>query len=149
MIPQIALGVAALALVLASVLAVRVARLQRRVDIVPEDGGIYEALRRLDADLAANEEAVAALRPVVQSLHERMPGAISHTGVVAYDAAGDLAGRLSRSIALVDDRGSGLVLTVLALRTESLFYVKMLRGGRAAEQLSPEEQQAIARALAG
>ncbi len=147
MTTAIALVVAGLALVLAAVLAVQVNRLQRRLAILPEDGGVFEALRRLDADLAANEEAVAALRPVVQSLHERMPGAICSTGVVAFDASGDLAGGLSRSIALLDERGDGLVITVLALRSENLFYIKMIRGGRGAEQLSPEEQQAIARAL--
>ena len=145
----IALGVAALAIAAVVVLALRVSRLQQRLAVLPEDGGIFEALRRLDADLAANEEAVAALRPVVQSLHERLPGAICHTGVVAFDASGDLAGGLSRSIALMNERGDGLVLTVLALRSEHIFYVKMLRGGRGAEQLSPEEAQAVARALAG
>jgi len=148
MMLQIAVAVAGLALVAVVVLAVQVNRLQRRLAVLPEDGGIFEALRRLDADLAANEEAVAALRPVVQSLHERLPGALCHTGVVAFDATGDLAGGLSRSIALLNERGDGLVLTVLALRTESIFYVKMLRGGRSSETLSPEEQQAIARAMA-
>jgi hypothetical protein len=146
MMAAIALVLAGLALVAAFVLATRVNGLQHRLAILPEDGGIFEALRRLDADLAANEQAVAALRPVVQSLHERMPGALCHTGVVVFDASGDLAGGLSRSIALLDERGDGLVLTVLALRSENLFYVKMIRGGRGAEQLSPEEQQAIARA---
>jgi len=149
MTAQIALGVAALAIVAVVALAVRVSRLQQRLAVLPEDGGIFEALRRLDADLAANEEAVAALRPVVQSLHERLPSAICRTAVVAFDASGDLAGGLSRSIALMNERGDGLVFTVLALRSEHIFYVKMLRGGRGAEQLSPEEQQAIARALAG
>jgi hypothetical protein len=147
MTAAIALVLAGLALVLTGVLAAQVNRLQRRLAILPEDGGIFEALRRLDADLAANEEAVAALRPVVQSLHQRMPGAICRTGVVAFDASGDLAGGLSRSVALLDERGDGLMLTVLTLRSENLFYVKMIRGGRGAEQLSPEEQQAIARAL--
>jgi hypothetical protein len=147
MTAAIALVLAGLALALTAVVAGQVNRLHRRLAILPEDGGIFEALRRFDADLAANEEAVAALRPVVQSLHERMPGAICRTGVVVFDASGDLAGGLSRSVALLDERGDGLMLTVLALRSENLFYVKMIRGGRGAEQLSPEEQQAIARAL--
>ena len=146
MTATIALALAGLALVVVVALGVQVSRLQRRLAVLPEDGGIFEALRRLDADLAANEEAVAALRPVVQSLHERLPSAICRTAVVAFDASGDLAGGLSRSIALLDERGDGLVVTALALRSESLFYVKMIRGGRGAEQLSPEEQQAIARA---
>jgi len=149
MIEWIALGAGGLALVAAALAAAQVSRLHRRLDVLPEDGGIFEALRRLDEDLAANEAALAALRPVVQSLHERMPGAVCHTGVVAFDATGDLAGGLSRSIALLNERGDGLVLTVLALRSENIFYVKMLRGGRGAESLSPEEQQAVARALGG
>jgi len=91
---------------------------------------VFEALRRLDADLAGAEEAIAALRPVVQSLHERLPGALRYAAVVAYDATGDLAGNLSRSIALLNERGDGLVLTLLTRRSESLFYTKMVRAGR-------------------
>jgi hypothetical protein len=145
----VALVLGGLALVAAAALSVAVQRLQRRVGMVPEDGGVFEALRRLDADLSSAEEAVAALRPVVQSLHERMPGALRHAAVVAYDATGDLAGNLSRSIALLNERGDGLVLTLLTRRSESLFYTKMVRAGRGIEPLSPEEQQVVARALGG
>lgn len=147
MTAQLALAVAGLALVVAVALAVRVSRLQRKLAVLPEDGGIFEALRRLDVDLAVTEGAIAALRPVVQSLHERMPGAIRYAAVVAYDATGDLAGNLSRSIALLNERGDGLVLTLLTRRSESLFYTKMVRAGRGMEALSPEEQQAISRAM--
>lgn len=145
----IALALGGLALVVAAALSAAVWRLQRQVSIVPTEGGVFEALRRLDADLSSAEEAVAALRPVVQSLHERMPGALRHAAVVAYDATGDLAGNLSRSIALLNERGDGLVLTLLTRRSESLFYTKMVRGGRGTELLSPEEQEVVARALGG
>jgi hypothetical protein len=143
------IGVAAVALVVVAFLAVQVRRLERRMAVLPEDGGVFEALRRLDADLASAEEAIAALRPVVQSLHERMPGALRHAAMVAYDATGDLAGNLSRSIALLNERGDGLVLTLLTRRSESLFYTKMVRGGRGTESLSPEEQEVVNRALRG
>ncbi|HUU62191.1 MAG TPA: DUF4446 family protein [Acidimicrobiia bacterium] len=141
------IGVAAVALVVAAFLAVQVRRLERRMAVLPEDGGVFEALRRLDADLASAEEAIAALRPVVQSLHERLPGALRYAAMVAYDATGDLAGNLSRSIALLNERGDGLVLTLLTRRSESLFYTKMVRGGRGTEALSPEEQEVVNRAL--
>ena len=143
------IGVAAVALAVAAFLAVQVRRLERRMAVLPEDGGVFEALRRLDADLASAEEAIAALRPVVQSLHERLPGALRHAAVVAYDATGDLAGNLSRSIALLNERGDGLVLTLLTRRSESLFYTKMVRAGRGTEPLSPEEQEVVNRALRG
>jgi len=145
----LAVGLAAMALAVGAFLAVKVKRLERRMAVLPEDGGVFEALRRLDADLASAEEAVAALRPVVQSLPERMPGALRYAAMVAYDATGDLAGNLSRSIALLNERGDGLVLTLLTRRSESLFYTKMVRAGRGTEALSPEEQEVVKRALGG
>ena len=145
----LAIGLAILALLTATALVVRVNRLQRRLSVLPEDGGVFEALRRLDADLATAEEAIAALRPVVQSLHERLPGALRYAAMVAYDATGDLAGNLSRSIALLNERGDGLVLTLLTRRSESLFYTKMVRAGQGTEALSPEEQEVVSRALGG
>jgi len=145
----LAVGLAAMALAVGAFLAVKVKRLERRMAVLPEDGGVFEALRRLDADLASAEEAVAALRPVVQSLHERMPGALRYAAMVAYDATDDLAGNLSRSITLLNERGDGLILTLLTRRSESLFYTKMVRAGRGTEALSPEEQEVVKRALGG
>jgi hypothetical protein len=143
------LGLGALALAAVALLAVRVRGMQRVVAMVPEDGGVFEALRRLDTDLGSAEEAIAALRPVVQSLHERLPGALRYAAVVAYDATGDMTGNLSRSIALLNERGDGLVITLLTRRSESLFFTKMVRAGRGAEALSPEEQEAVSQALGG
>jgi len=145
----LAVGLAGVAFVVGAFLAVKVKRLERRMAVLPEDGGVFEALRRLDADLASAEEAVAALRPVVQSLHERMPGALRYAAMVAYDATDDLAGNLSRSITLLNERGDGLILTLLTRRSESLFYTKMVRAGRGTEALSPEEQEVVKRALGG
>ncbi len=142
----VALGLGGLAVVLAVALGVQVSRLDRKLAGVSNEASVFEALKRVDADLAKVEGVVAAMRPVVQSLHERMPGAIRYAAVVAYDATDDQAGNLSRSIALLNERGDGLVLTVLSGRTETFFFCKMIRGGRGAEALSPEEEQAVARA---
>ena len=147
MTPEMAVAVAVLALILAVVAAVQASRLSRRISGVPPGGNVYDALRRLDADLSTAEEAIAALRPVVQALHERMPEALRYTAVVTYDATGDMAGNLSRSIALLNERADGLVITLMTQRTETLFFTKMVRGGRGAQPLSPEEGLAVARAL--
>lgn len=147
MTPEMAVAVAGLALVVAVVLVIQVSRLSSRVPGVPPGGDVYEALRRLDADLSSAEEAIAALRPVVQSLHERMPGALRFTAVVTYDATGDMAGNLSRSIALLNEGADGLVITLLTRRTETLFFTKMVRSGRGVQPLSPEEEMAVARAM--
>ena len=69
---------------------------------------------------------------------------MSRTGVVSYDAFGDISGNLSRSIALLNGVGDGVVISLLVGRSETLFYVKQIREGKGSEPLSPEEQEAIA-----
>ncbi|MDX1691121.1 MAG: DUF4446 family protein [Acidimicrobiia bacterium] len=143
---ELALAIAAL--VVALLLAVQVYRLSRRLRAVP-GGGVYEGLQRIDEDLAAAERSLARLEPAVQSLAARMPGAIRHTAVVAYDAYGNQAGHLSRSIALLNEQGDGLVISLLVGRDETRFFTKMIEDGAGLEPLSPEEQNAVDRAWDG
>ncbi|HSG78364.1 MAG TPA: DUF4446 family protein [Acidimicrobiia bacterium] len=139
-------AVAVVALVVALAFGIQVVRLSRKLRAVP-DGGIYEGLQRLDEDLATAEAAIATLQPIVASVERRMPGAIRHTAVVAYDAYGNQAGHLSRSVAMLNEQGDGLVLSLLVGRDETRFFTKMVEDGRGLEPLSPEEVEAITRAL--
>ena len=81
------------------------------------------------------------------SLEGRLPYAISYVGVVAYNAFGNIAGQQSRSIALLNQRGDGIVITLLASREETLFFTKQVAEGTGTEALSPEEATAVDRAL--
>lgn len=146
---EIAVALAALAALLAVIALAQATRVGKRVSAVPPDGNVYDAVTRLDSDLAAVEQAIAAMQPVLQSLHERMPLAIRNTAVITYDATGDMAGHLSRSIALLNERGDGLVVTLLRRRSEVLFFTKMIRGGKGVEELSPEEEAVVKRATGG
>ena len=58
-----------------------------------------------------------------------------------------MGGARSRSIALLDDEGSGLVVSVLVSRTDTSFYLKRIAGGVPEEPVSPEEREVINRAL--
>lgn len=142
-----AIVVAGIALVVALSQIGVVRSLRARLSAIPEDQSVFDALRRLDEDLATAEQKIARLEPVIRSLSDRMPQAIRHSAVVRYDAHQDLAGQLSRSIALLDEHGDGLVITLMKGRAEAIFYTKMVRGGRGAEPLSPEESQAVRQAL--
>lgn len=142
----LALAVAAVALGAVVVLAVQVASLRRKLEVIPEGGDVFESLRGLDRDLGAVEQAVAELQPVVESLARRLPFAVAHTAVVAYDAHQDQAGRLSRSIALLNERLDGIVITLMVGRQETMFFTKMIRRGEGAEPLSPEEREAVEQA---
>jgi hypothetical protein len=141
-----ALIVALAAAVVAVALVPQVIALRRRVTAVPPDGNIYEALRNLDEDMEAVVAALEDLRPRLRAVEARLPGALRFTSVVTYDAYGNISGNLSRSVALLNERRDGLVFTIMVGRSESVFFTKMIRGGRGIEQLSPEEQQAVDRA---
>ena len=129
------------------VLTTQLVRLRRRLDPLPDDGDLYHSVLKLDRDLTLVEEGLASLQPVVQALSDRMPGALRYAAVVTYDAHADQAGNLSRSIALLNERRDGLVITLLHGREDSTFFTKMIRAGRGVEPLSPEEQTAVERAV--
>jgi hypothetical protein len=145
----IAVALAAVGIMVAVIALAQAMRVSRRVSAVPPDGNLYDAIARLDSDLGAVEQAVSRMQPVLQSLHERMPQAIRNSAVITYDATGDMAGHLSRSIALLNERGDGLVVTLLRRRSEVLFFTKMIRGGKGVEELSPEEEAVVKRARGG
>jgi hypothetical protein len=145
----IALTIAVLALLSSVWLALQVLALRRRLAAVPRDGDVVGLMQELDQDLSAAEKAITNLQPRVSQLEAQMPDAVSYIGVINYDAFGDITGNQSRSVALLDRGGNGLVLSILVGRNQTLFYTKQVRDGRGAEQLSPEEHEAIHRAMAG
>lgn len=106
-------------------------------------------VQEMGEELASVEEILAELEERVLSLEDRLPRAIQHVGAVAYDAYGDVAGALSRSIALLNEEGSGLVISQLVGRHESRLFVKGVRHGRGEEPLSPEEAEAVRLAMEG
>jgi hypothetical protein len=124
-------------------------RERRRYVSIPRDANILESIRGFDEDLANVEAAVARLGPVVKSLAERMPGALRYAAVVTFDAQDERTGHLSRSIALLNERRDGLVITLLHGPRQTLFFTKMISEGVGTEPLSPEEQAAVDRALKG
>ena len=71
------------------------------------------------------------------------PTALRHVALVRYDAFADVGGRLSYSVALLDDTRSGLVLTTLSGKADVRTYVRPISAGAAEGTLTAEEQQAI------
>lgn len=144
-----ALSAAVVALLLAGWLLLQVTALGKRLAAVPKDGDVVAYLSELDNDLGALETTVSAMQPRLASVEARIPQSLSSVGVVTYDAFGNIAGNMSRSVAMLDETGSGLVFTVLVGRSETMFYTKQVKDGHGLEELSPEEQASISKALAG
>ena len=114
--------------------------LEQRVDFLLDQQA--RQIRRLEAavrQLAEGDRALGAL----------LERAVSHVGVVRFDAFEDMGGRLSFSAALLDGRGDGVVVTSINGRQDTRSYAKEVRGGTSVHHLSDEERAAIRQALAG
>ncbi|KAA1421948.1 DUF4446 family protein [Nocardioides humilatus] len=96
-----------------------------------------------DRDLPAD---VLGLRKEVAALRKEAAGALRHLAVVRYDAFEEMGGRLSWSLALLDDGGDGVVLTSIRGRNEARTYAKSVSAWRSDQDLSPEETEAISHA---
>ncbi len=129
-------------------LAWEVVNLKQAVSGIPlGDDELYDLLHRIENELGLHDAAVADLQQRMLHLEQRSLTSLRRSGVITYDAYGDVGGARSRSIALLDDEGTGLVVSVLVSRTETSFYLKRIMGGVPEEPVSPEEQEVINRAL--
>ncbi len=89
---------------------------------------------------------VQGLREEVERLRTEVAGTLRHLAVVRYDAFGDMGGRLSWSMALVDEGGNGMVLTAIHGRSDARTYAKDIVAWAGTMPLSPEEEEAVGQA---
>ncbi len=149
-------GIAVVALLLALVLAVKLRRLRRaqRIllggqgaqDLVAHAARLDEGFRELRMLV---EQTVAHLEGRMGVAEQRVDGCVAHRSVLRYDAYGEMSGRQSSTVALLDARRSGVVLSSIVHRDQARVYVKQVHEGESEVELSPEEQEAIDAALAG
>ncbi|MCU1659788.1 MAG: hypothetical protein JWO57_4444 [Pseudonocardiales bacterium] len=141
------------------------AKLRRATSVLTRGGAgehgresVVEATERHAAQTALLGEQVAQLRGYVeqtcaatvaqvQSSTADLSGAVRNVALVRYDAFSDVSGRLSFSLALLDDDGDGIAISAIAGRTDTRVYAKGVAGGKGEHELSPEEQQALTSAL--
>jgi len=139
----------ALAAVAIAVWSLRVVnRLQTTTDVLQQgDAGvsIADALAARTTDIANLRSAAVEIADLLDVTRQELSSALRHTAVVRYDAFGDMGGRMSFSAAMLDDHGDGLLITSIHGRSETRTYLKSVTDS-AAEQLSPEESEAIDRA---
>jgi HAMP domain-containing protein len=99
---------------------------------------------RIDDLHRAVDEIAAGLSRV----DRRVDTTVSKTSLVRYDAYEGAGGHQSASIALLDAGRSGVVLSAIQGRDYARIYVKELDHGRPSVALSPEEEEAVERAMA-
>jgi hypothetical protein len=154
-IAMAAAAVAVVALLLSAFLALRLRRVRadqrlvlgdRREDLVTHAATLqshFDSLNEYIQDVAARLEQRMA------TAEHRLDGAVAYRSLVRYDAYGEMSGRQSTSIALLDATRSGVVLSSIHHRDQARLYAKQVNAGRGELELSPEEDEAIRLALEG
>jgi hypothetical protein len=147
-------AVAVVSLVLVATLLVRVRRLRHAQTVVLGEGprdlvGHSERLQAAFTELRDwVEESMHRLDERTGAIEQRLDGCLAYHSVVRYDAYGEMSGRQSSSLALLDANRSGVVISSILHRDQARIYVKPVGHGRGEPELSPEEADAVKAALA-
>ena len=150
-----AAAVAVIALLLGLVLLLKLRRVQRdqrtvlgdrREDLV---GHAASLQRQFEALQGYVQDEAARLNGRMGTAEARLDHAVAYCALIRYDAYGEMSGRQSTSIALLDATRSGIVLSSIHHRDQARLYAKQVFEGRSELELSPEEDEALRLALDG
>jgi hypothetical protein len=149
-----AAGVGVVALILAIVLAVKLRRMRSAQKAVLGGDGQRDLVvhaQQLEKGFTDMrdwvEESIEHFERRMQSTEARLDGCVAYRSLVRYDAYNELSGQQSSSLALLDARKSGVVVSSIVHRDQARLYVKQLHEGESEIALSPEEQEAVDTAL--
>jgi Protein of unknown function (DUF4446) len=150
-----AAAVAAVSLLICILLAVRLRRVRadQRLLLAAGEEDIVAHVATLARQFTALHDYVAdvaeRLDQRVATAERRLDGSVAYRALVRYDAYGEMSGRQSTSIALLDAKRSGLVLSSIHHRDQARLYAKELHEGQSELELSPEEDEAVRLAMEG
>jgi hypothetical protein len=144
-----ACAAALLALLVALVVWLRLGRMQAAQSLVLGSGrkDLLEFAVALQARIDDLHRAVDEVAAGLSRVDRRVDGSVTNTAVVRYDAYEGTGGQQSASLAMLDSTRTGTVVTAIQGRDYARIYVKDLDRGRSSVALSPEEQEAVERAM--
>jgi len=146
-IGALALSVVALALAVFFFVQLRQVRRAQKVMIGRGTDDLVDFAVSLQARIDDLHRAVDEVAAGLSRIDKRVDGCLSHTSIVRYDAYEDAGGHQSATLAFLDAARSGIVVSAIQGRDYARIYVKEVDRGRAPVALSPEEQQAVDRAM--
>jgi hypothetical protein len=107
-------------------------------------GSMVTADEALRGELSEISTRLAALERGMAQIVEALPRSIQGVGVVRYNPFPEMGSNMSFSLALLDGRENGVVVSVLTNRDGSRVYGKSVQGGTSSYPLSDEERKALA-----
>ena len=93
------------------------------------------------------KEEVQMASKKMEAIKEKNTSALQKIGIIRFNPFKDMGGNQSFSLALLDGRNTGLVISSLYTREGNRVYAKGIKEGRSEHPLSSEEKKAIEEAL--
>jgi hypothetical protein len=144
-----AAAAAAVALLLAVWIWLRVRRLKAGQEVLlgGGTGDLVDFAVSLQGRIDDLHRAVDEVAAGLVRVDRRADEAVRNVSIVRYDAYEDTGGHQSASLAVLDSGRTGVVVTAIQGRDYARIYMKELDRGKASVALSPEEAEAVERAM--
>jgi hypothetical protein len=147
-IASAALALAALVVAAFALLFLRKLRAGQLIVLADGKADLVDFAVSLQARIDDLHKTVDEIASALTRVDKRFDGALSNVALIRYDAYGDRGGQQSATVAMLDSSRSGVVLSSIQGRDSARIYLKELDQGNCAITLSPEEEEAVRRAMA-
>ena len=131
-------GLALLSIIILMVLALRNRSLNRRLAKLES---AYLALKSVEPQDPGN------LSLSLERVEKKFSSVLQHVAMIRFNAFDNYGNGLSFALAVLDDNGDGFVISSLFGGEETRTYAKQLSGGKSSHPLSPEEEEAVKKAM--
>lgn len=102
--------------------------------------GLYEDNKFIKASAEKNKKDI-------RTLYKKLESAFQKVGIVKYDAFNQMGGKLSFSLALLDENDNGFILNSVHSTDGCYSYTKEIENGQSSISLGEEEKQALDMAM--
>ena len=108
---------------------------------------IKEDLDNYMRRVSSSEEEIRKLSLYYKELDNKTKNCIQKVGIYRYNAYKDTGSDLSFAVCLLDEKNNGVVFNGIYSRDMSNIYAKPIENGTSKYKITPEEQEAINRAI--
>ena len=102
----------------------------------------FEELDALNSENSKNTQNITEIFNRLQFVYQKV-------GIIKYDAFNEMGGKLSFSLAMLDNRNNGYLINSMHSREGCYTYIKEIINGQSYIELGGEERKALNLALAG
>lgn len=111
-----------------------------------ETNDLRELAMKHKKTLQTHNKNLVELGQILEELVENNRRNIQKIGMVRFNPFAETGGNMSFSLALLDGKNNGIVISSLHSREATRIYTKSIENGQSKSQLTEEEKQAIEKA---